>query len=1578
MCLRRAFMLLAVLFLVAPAGANAEEPAFQFGFSKLDITPSQPLRLSGYGNRTKPSEGIDEKLHVRAMAVRTPDGQTSVLTSVDTIGFPGVLTTSIARQVEEQFGVPRRRFVLCSTHSHTAPHIGMGLMNLFAKPMTKEESTRSKHYVDRAARQVVKAVGAAIADLAPGKLYYALGKATFADNRRVLKDGIWTGFGVNPNGPVDHSLPILRIVGDDGATRGVVFNYACHCTTFGGGYNRVNGDWAGYAAKYLEQESPGAVALCTIGCGADANPKRDSKRAFELAQSQGREIAVEAQRLMAGEMQPITAKLTTSFGYAGLPSDRPTVAQLKKRLNDKNIQTRRHAATMLATLQRMGRLPETYPAPVQVWRFGDQLSMVFLGGEVVVDYAFRLKRDIKTERVWVTAYANDVFGYVASERVRKEGGYEVDFSMIFYNLPGPWSAGTEEVLVRRVLELHDTTAVAGPFSPEESLKRFHLTDGFKIGIVASEPLISDPVSFTVGADGRLWVAEMGDYPRGENDSGAPGGRIKVLTDTDHDGRYDQASTFLEGLSYPNGVFPWRGGVIVSAAPEIFYAEDTNADGHADVRRPLFTGFVEANPQHRANGFAYGLDNWLYLAGGAANGEVTSVKTGKKIAVGRRDFRIQPEEGLLESLSGHTQHSRHRDDWGNWFGSDNSHPIFHYVISDRYLRRNPFVASPAPQVHLLQPALAPAVFPTSRTLDRFNDLFAANRFTSACGGVVFRDITLGDDMHGAALVCEPVHNLVHRAMVQPNGLTFSGSRHASEQHSEFLSSTDNWFRPDNLATGADGALWVSDMYRHVIEHPQWIPEAWQTQLNLRAGDDRGRIYRVYRNGHPPQGVPNLASMSSAELVEQLQSDNGWRRDTAQRLLVQRGPGGAAKALANLYKTSSKPTARIHALCTLDGIGELPEELLAAAMSDGKPHLRRRAVLLSEKRLGENPAWLKHLAPLADDADIGVVYQLALSLGESNQAEAADLLSRLLLAHADNPRIRFAVLSSARPHAQHILPAILPQLAAKPELNAMVGPLVSTALGNATKAGAGKILAAIAAEQSGGVRRWQLTGAAAVLTALDRKKLSLADLQTSADADMQAALAATDKLLAFARRQAADPAATLADRIAAIQLLGRGATEQKQDLAQLAELLAPQSPPQLQSAALAAIAAVGQSQTPAILLQAWRSRSPRLQSEILQVLLSRQGWTSALLASLEGGDIDPAGLDAAARQRLLEHPQKEIRQRAEKLLSSPGGEGRRQALQEYNDVLTMAGSQVRGFELFARRCGVCHRYRGVGNDIGAALASLKDKSTAALLTAILDPSQAVEQKYRSYSIAMADGRVLSGMIAAESATSLTLALPNGEKKSLLRVDLEEFASTGKSFMPEGLEKDLSRQDIADVIAFLQSKPLSLAALSPQSISKTRELLNAFHWSGLANIDEAAPTKKLATLVGSRNAAFVSAKQPALRWQTSPVPKTATTADLHVFRLLVAMGAPSETSSAFTLKVNGHALANFAPTLEGAAWANGESSGGIRYLVLATSEKQSQGVLIITAPASWLTPGEAVRMEAVANDAQNKAWFAIIPCE
>jgi putative membrane-bound dehydrogenase-like protein len=940
-------------------------------------------------------------------------------------------------------------------------------------------------------------------------------------------------------------------------------------------------------------------------------------------------------------------------------------------------------------------------------------------------------------------------------------------------------------------------------APEASLKSIRVRPGFRVELVAAEPLVQDPVAFDWSADGRLWVVEMGDYPLGEDGKGKPGGRVRVLEDTDKDGKYDKATIFLEGLVYPNGIMCWRDGVLISCAPDIFHAVDTDGDGKADQREVLFTGFDEANPQHRVNGFDLGLDGWVYAADAESKHGVKSLKTGETHAIRGRDFRFDPDSGRLELESGRGQFGRRRDDWGNWFANTNSVWAWHVVLDDPALRRNPRLPVAVPW-KVLEPDRH--LFPISPIRARFNDLDNAGLATSANSPTPYRDELFGPLFPPSIFVSEPVHNVVHRLVIEPDGVSFDGARAPDEADREFLASSDEWFRPTMIRTGPDGALWIADMYRAVIEHPEWIPDDWEAKLDLRAGHDMGRIYRVVPVDQNPRPIPDLSKRDAAGLVAAIDSPNGWQRDTAMRLLLHREETSAAPGLKALAANAKRPQARLQALATLACLGKLDDVALLRGLADAHPEVRRFCGEKAGARAAQAPEIAEALLKLADDPAPRARMGAALGLGDWDDARAGRALARILRQAGDDAWLRTAALSSARPHAA----TILAELAADPKgadaPASVVDPLLALILDE--KASGSNNLSALVrtltTPRGGSFEHSQLAAMAGLLDAAARRGDAaerLAEALPEAErAEFRASLA---RLADAARARVSDDDAPTDARLAAARLLGHRRLASPESLAALADVLRPQVPDALQRAAVEAITRADPDHAATRLLDGWKAMSPALRDVVLGALLARPTTASGVLFALEDGCVPASEIGSAHRQTLLKHPDAKLRARAEALWSAPNAE-RAQVIEKYRAELAKrgGGSPAAGEAVFRRACAACHRLKEIGNEVGPDLAALTDRSEDALLTAILDPNRAVESRFAEYAVSTADGRVLNGIIVAESANSLTLRRQEGHDDVLLRADLDEVASTGRSLMPEGLERDLNAKDVADVLAFVVS--------------------------------------------------------------------------------------------------------------------------------------------------------------------------------
>ncbi|HJN09761.1 MAG TPA: PVC-type heme-binding CxxCH protein [Pirellulaceae bacterium] len=958
------------------------------------------------------------------------------------------------------------------------------------------------------------------------------------------------------------------------------------------------------------------------------------------------------------------------------------------------------------------------------------------------------------------------------------------------------TAGAESV--------RDASGYEPPRSPEEAIAtmRTTSTEELVVELVAAEPMITDPVAFDWGPDGRLWVVEMRDYPNGINwhakgdPVGKPGGRVKVLTDDDGDGRYDSADVFLDDVPFPTGIKVWRDGILITAVPDIIFAADTDGDNVADRRETLYHGFAEGNQQHRANGLRWGLDNWLHVGNGDSGGTIQSLKTKQTLAISGRDLRIQPDTGTMQTESGQTQFGRNRDDWGNWFGGNNSNPMWHYVLDDHYLRRNPRFAPPGLRKQVsIQPGASP-VFPTSLTVARFNDFDRANRFTSACSPIIYRDTLIGALGQTWSFVCEPVHNLVHREVVTRDGTSYTSRRPPGEEESEFLSSSDNWFRPTMVRTGPDGAIWIADMYRLVIEHPKWIPEDWQQRLDLRAGSDRGRIYRVRRADRRLRSVPRIDSMTTSELVTALDTFNGTRRDLVHQMLIWKNDEQAIPALRALLKSSDKPQVRVQALCAIDGLSGLDDELLLWASKDDHFAVRRHAVRLAESRLSESEPLAHRLLELVRDTDAQVRLQVAYSIGALGSSESGGELATMAAATND-PYLLAALHSSL--HEKNVVEAVTSSLANGTPSTAWLDPLLATAGSIDNPEFLQASLVPLLKSAESGYESWHFTTVSTLLETFENREAKL---------DRTFGKYAADRLLAMAKaaqKLAVDPKAEEDLRRSCIRFLGSLPVGPSRTL--LAELLAPQHGTSIQiAAARALVASVSPNDdTTALLLQGWPSHTPVLRAEVLDLLLSRPQWSKALLDAIENKHVQASHLNARRRQQLTRHKDPSLRGRAVKLLAVNEINNRQQLISDYAVVKMLDADATRGKQLFTKHCATCHRWQDQGHAIGPDLAALTDRSVGAMLVAVLDPNRAVEAKFLEYVAITQSGLQHTGMIRSETANSIVLVGPDEKSTSILRADLDEFRTVGKSLMPEGMEKELKPQDLADVLLYLQGPPV-----------------------------------------------------------------------------------------------------------------------------------------------------------------------------
>ena len=435
-----------LLLLAASVVPAADSPAWKAGVAVRVITPPEPIWMAGYAGRKGPAEGKEHDLTVKALALQDPSGAKCVLLTSDLCGVPRSLAEAVSAEVKTKTGLPRERLMLTVSHTHCGPVIEDNLQDMYAMP--EAEAKKIGPYTRKLRAWMVEAVVEALAKLESANLDVGMGTARFAVNRRkptpkgVINDA-------NPGGPVDHEVPILRVRSPAGKVVALVFGYACHNTTMP--YYLWSGDYAGFAMLDLEARHKGAVAMFWSGCGGDANPLPRGK--IELCKKYGKELAGAVNDALGAKMTPLTGNLAAKYRLVAIPfGTLPTKEAVTAELKSGSHPIRKRAEKLKKTLDDKGKLDDHYPHyPVQVWLLGDQVAWVALGGEVVVDYSLRLKKELpKGRAIWVTAYANDVMAYIPSKRVLGEGGYEADSSQIYYGMPAKWGPGIEETIVEGV------------------------------------------------------------------------------------------------------------------------------------------------------------------------------------------------------------------------------------------------------------------------------------------------------------------------------------------------------------------------------------------------------------------------------------------------------------------------------------------------------------------------------------------------------------------------------------------------------------------------------------------------------------------------------------------------------------------------------------------------------------------------------------------------------------------------------------------------------------------------------------------------------------------------------------------------------------------------------------------------------------------------------------------------------------------------------------------------------------------------------------------------------------------------
>jgi putative membrane-bound dehydrogenase-like protein len=925
-------------------------------------------------------------------------------------------------------------------------------------------------------------------------------------------------------------------------------------------------------------------------------------------------------------------------------------------------------------------------------------------------------------------------------------------------------------------------------SVEKIRNSIQLPKDLKIELVASDPLIQSPVAAVFDEKGRLWVVEMPDYPNGPKPGTGPQGAIKILEDTNKDGQFDKVTLFAQNLLFANGLLPWKNGVFVTCAPQILYLSDQDGDGVSDRKEILFEGFVDGNPQLRVSFPVLGQDGWVYVANGLRGGTIKRPgdPAGKAIAIGGRDFRFHPETLQGEAVTGPGQFGNTIGRWGDRFVCDNRHHLRHVVLEDRDIRRNNLARTGELLFDISGEEPGPLssggkVYPLSRNWTTSN--LHAGRFTAACGVFAFGGTGLGPQHQDAIFTCDPTGNLIHEEVLAAKGGTFAAT--APQVGREFLATPEEWFRPVSLAHGPDGALYVVDMCRAVIEHPEFMPPELRNRPDLLLGKEKGRIWRISsRRPSEPVPIPDFSKDSAKVLA--LGSSEGWQRENAHRLIYQEISQPKWKSLLELALSSASPDERFHALWLFASAPGADAKALQPLLADKDARVVRGALKAMVSIAGPSiPP--EALFGLANHPDESVRFQVALAAGSLPQGDRAKILARVALTDGSDPWTALAIQSSASGAQAKVLSAIL-------ESSVQARKPVELCRELARQAG-------VSCSDSELFAVSQLA-----------IKQNDPDLGRRILAGLQSGLRASGKSIDTLLRNVPEWDATWnrevdrvnnkVENLAARQDSLEIVLARKPYNIQFLENLALHDPdPQMRILVSRQIAELPWDQAGPILLKEWKVQPPSVRRERIELLGRSPDRILGLFNQIENREISSREIDPARSRQWISHPDARVREKAKALLSGNIPAARDKVLADYRLSAEKDGDALKGKLVFAKNCATCHKVADVGMDVGPDISDTRTKTKAALLLDILNPNQAIDNNYVGYIVHLKNGKTSTGMISSSNSSSITIVRAENQTEIIPQDQIEELQSTGQSLMPEGLEKNVSVEDMADLLRFLK---------------------------------------------------------------------------------------------------------------------------------------------------------------------------------
>jgi len=987
---------------------------------------------------------------------------------------------------------------------------------------------------------------------------------------------------------------------------------------------------------------------------------------------------------------------------------------------------------------------------------------------------------------------------------------------------------------------------------QKALADFEIAEDFEIELFAAEPLITDPVAMEVDENGKIYVVEMHGYPLDKSGTG----KVKILTDTDGDGYPDQSTVFADSLVLPTGIMRWKKGVIVTDPPNVLYLEDTNDDNKADIRKVLLTGFALSNPQHNLNNPIFGLDGWIYLAHESSitpniykeefGDEGTEIHFPDKPEVklpknaNGRNVRFKPDTYELEMLSGETQFGQTFDEFGHHILTSNAHHLFHEVIADRYLRRNAKLLVAGATQSIPDHGDACEIYPITQNPEH-QLLTDVGVITSSCGVTWYLGGLFHEKYKNMTFIAEPVHNLVHADIIKDNGASFVASR--AFEKKEFLASKDTWFRPVNFYTAPDGALYVIDYYRQIVEHPEWMAEDMSKSGKLYNGTDKGRIYRIKPKNSLLTKFETLSKVTDKELVELLKSPNIWYRRTAQRLLLDKKNSETIPLLKEIVKENQSPESIVHALWTLQGLGALQEEeeTLSLALKNESAGVRENAIKIIEtevrntEKIGADIAVttvfkLLDLDNLKNDSSPKVRYQLLCTLGFFDNEPSLATRNELLIKDIEDKWVHYAALSAGQEKELEIFDFAVKNLGNNPtEGKGLFFANVSALIGlSENKQKISNLIQKILQNPSQENVWWQAASLEGLSKTMEynklesdtkygtdnfenERKLLVANLSVGKAPELQKASLKLMEMIGLPQENILKPfisnaLATLNNsnanenaKASAISLLALYQPEKY--AGQIQQVITPQSSIDIQKVAMQALNKTKGTQICSFLLKEWANFTPEIKDEAIAIFMKNEERTTFLLTALEKKQIPNTAIAWHNQVRLMNNDNMNIRKKAREILAVNETD-KATILEKYKSAFTEKGNEINGLKVYNTYCAQCHQINEkLGKNIAPDLGTLRNRQPLSIALEVLLPSNSIADGYEYWTVEKQNGEKSYGIISTETATAITLKNLAGVETVIPRNKITKLSASNTSIMPAGFEQSINPKAMNDLVSFIK---------------------------------------------------------------------------------------------------------------------------------------------------------------------------------